>query len=783
MPDIFLSYSRDDQAVARRFAQALKEEGFEVWWDQALHSGDPYDRITEQALKDAKAVVVLWSRSSVESRWVRAEATIADRHRILVPVMIEDCDRPLMFELTQAPDFSRWKGDTGSPLWREFVGDVRRYVSGGTGGRGGAVTPARHAGGFTHRRRWLAIAATVLVLGGTAALLWNPEPRSDAAPRRAAAADARSRASIAVLPFVDMTAERLDQPLAEGLAEEISNWLAQIPQFNVVARSSAFMFGGPRQDVREVGRALGATHVLEGSVRRGGAVVRVTVQLVAVADGYHLWSKTFDMPDGNPLRIEDAVSRAVAEALDARLSEETERRWNARLAREPRSYELYLRARYEQGQRTAGHNLRAMELYRRAIAEDAGFVLAYVGLAESLLNSVPLNDRTMAEVAPEVTTLLDEVDRRSPQLPEALAARGWLALDEYRTSDALELMQRAIALNPNDAATHSRLGNLYAKMAQPRLAAERYDVAASLNPLDFITYLNKCLALQDLAEYVAAESACAKARELDTASPWGPLASAWLEYSRGNLRASLDWLDRAVSVAPDFLALQAHRVPILLQLGQYSQAQAAAAGLPAQAEVERSYLQAMIALSREDAEALNSKLELIGRHAAALDETQLLELAHLQLAAGNSIAASQALDQARQAPSWRAASLVDPDYVRLAYAAAVIVAGVELASGDRAAATSTLDALDDMLDRFEAGGAACSGLYLLRAESHALRGQADAAMDALRTAVDRGWRASRSARTDPILRDLRERSDFRQLMAHVDVLSLADSADTRASVP
>lgn len=104
MPDIFLSYSRDDQATARRFAEAFERAGFSVWWDATLRSGEAYDQVTEKALKEARAVVVLWSRKSVESRWVRAEATLAERNKALVPVMIEPCERPIMFELTHTAD-------------------------------------------------------------------------------------------------------------------------------------------------------------------------------------------------------------------------------------------------------------------------------------------------------------------------------------------------------------------------------------------------------------------------------------------------------------------------------------------------------------------------------------------------------------------------------------------------------------------------------------------------------------------------------------------------------
>jgi eukaryotic-like serine/threonine-protein kinase len=136
MPDIFLSYSREDQATARRYAQAFEREGFGVWWDVALNPGETFDKVTEQALRDARAVVVLWSRHSVDSRWVRSEATQADRYGTLVPVTIEACDRPILFELSHTADLTGWNGDSADARWRTLVDGVRRLV-----GKGGAPTP------------------------------------------------------------------------------------------------------------------------------------------------------------------------------------------------------------------------------------------------------------------------------------------------------------------------------------------------------------------------------------------------------------------------------------------------------------------------------------------------------------------------------------------------------------------------------------------------------------------------------------------------------------------
>lgn len=128
MPDVFVSYSREDQLVARRFAEGFEREGLSVWWDQSLNPGEAFDQVTERALDDAKAVVVLWSKASVNSRWVRAEATQANANNRLLPVMIEACRRPIMFELTHTSDLSRWEGSTDDPAWQSFVASVHRFV-------------------------------------------------------------------------------------------------------------------------------------------------------------------------------------------------------------------------------------------------------------------------------------------------------------------------------------------------------------------------------------------------------------------------------------------------------------------------------------------------------------------------------------------------------------------------------------------------------------------------------------------------------------------------------
>src|SRR5262245_17413972 len=270
-PDIFLSYNREDQATAQRFAEAFETQGFSVWWDVTLRSGEAYDQVTEEALRNAKAVVVLWSKKSVVSRWVRAEATLADRNRTLVPARIEPCDLPIMFELTQTAELSHWRGEPDDKAWVGFLGDVRRMV--------GLTDP--------------------IAMVPTAA----PPPLRGDIP------------NVALVPFNHRAGDEEMEQLAADLTEEITRELARSRYFKVIAARTMAAWRDRTFDYRTLSHELDARYLIEGKLQRSGEDIRLTVQLIDAETANMVWSPRFVRKAEDIAANPDDFQAAVAAQL------------------------------------------------------------------------------------------------------------------------------------------------------------------------------------------------------------------------------------------------------------------------------------------------------------------------------------------------------------------------------------------------------------------------------------------------------------------------------------
>ena len=345
-PDIFLSYNREDAATAKRYADAFAREGLSVWWDTALRSGEAYDEVTEAALRGAKAVVVLWSPRSVVSRWVRAEATIADRCKTLVPVTIEPCERPILFELTQTAELSHWTGDAGDRAWLAFLGDVRRFVGREVQAQALSARDAQ-----------------------------TPEP---AKPGKRGEAP-----SLAVLPFTNRSGLPEDEVFAFGMGEDLIDALSQGVNVRVISSSSTARFrNGALPDIVAMGRDLGVRYLLEGNVRRAGGDLRVTAQLVEAASGSILWTQKFDRPLSELATLQEELVAEVAAHLDAKVYR-MEMEQALKKPSDHTAWEYTMRAMAELREVRGESVLRSIEEAAHAVAIAPDYGLAHAILAGS----------------------------------------------------------------------------------------------------------------------------------------------------------------------------------------------------------------------------------------------------------------------------------------------------------------------------------------------------------------------------------------------------------------
>ncbi len=372
---------------------------------------------------------------------------------------------------------------------------------------GSPATPARTAPrGFGLRRA--AIGAALVVAAG--ALLYLARDWQASSPTETA--------SVAVLPFDDMSPNGDQEYFADGMAEEIINALARLPDLRVVARTSAFAFKGKDVDIRTIGERLGVRNVVEGSVRRSGERLRVTAQLISVADGYHLWSETYERDVSDVFAIQEEVATKVAKALSVRIGGRS-------LAHgpppDPRAYELYLTGRQLFGLRTEASLRHAIENFEQALALAPAYAPALSGLADALMQLTVYGFDTSPAVIERAREAAQAAVRADPSLGEAHASLGrqQFAGGTWNWDEAERQLKRAIELSPSYAPAQMWRATML--MAQGRLSEGSAEIQRAL--------------------------------ELDPFSPVVLWTAGRFASFAGDHERAIELLRRAVDLSPEFL--------------------------------------------------------------------------------------------------------------------------------------------------------------------------------------------------------------------------------------
>jgi serine/threonine-protein kinase len=345
-----------------------------------------------------------------------------------------------------------------------------------------AEAPAVSAPVALRRRAWIPLLALVpLAAGG---LWWLVDSR-----RPTPVAEVPS---IAVLPFVDLSETKDQEYFCDGMTEEIIDALARVRGFHVAARSSAFAFKNKQQDIREIGRKLNVGAVLEGSVRKSGSRLRVTAQLNNVADGYHLWSETYEREMKDVFALQDDISRAIVSTLRVQLGETGK----APLVTPPTgnldAYNLYLQARYLHSKWQLLPMRQSVDVFQQAITRDPGFAPAYAGLASSYtwLGFFRVRPR---DVMPGAKAAAQKALSIDSQLGVAHISLGDVkALYDWDWDGARREYETALRINPDDAGAHFSHSLLYlAPQGRIDRAIQEMQRARDLDPLNIVihTYL------------------------------------------------------------------------------------------------------------------------------------------------------------------------------------------------------------------------------------------------------------------------------------------------------
>ena len=363
--------------------------------------------------------------------------------------------------------------------------------------------------------------------------------------------------SIAVLPFVNMSADPENEYFTDGIAEEIINALSKIQSLRVASRTSSFAFKGKNEDMGEIGRKLKVATVLEGSVRKAGNKLRVTAQLVNVAEGYQLWSERYDRLLEDVFEIQDEIAGNIVRALRVVLSEDEKRAIEKAPTENVEAYEYYLRGRqfFHQFRRSGIQFARRM--FERAIEIDPGFAMAYAGIADSCSFLYMYWDGTKSnlESADAASRKALELD---PELAEAHASRGFALTLSRQYEQARQEFETAIGINPKLYEAHYLYARACFQERRLEEAVRHYEDAARVRPEDYQAVLLMQTPLNGLGRTEDAIAALRKGLavverhlELNPDDARALYLGAGALAQLGNRERALEWATRALSIDPD----------------------------------------------------------------------------------------------------------------------------------------------------------------------------------------------------------------------------------------
>jgi adenylate cyclase len=513
MADVFVSYARSDKARVAPLVAAIEAKGWSVWWDPAIAAGQQFDDQIDAELQAASAVLVVWTPTSVASRWVRGEARDAAERGILVPVRFEDARLPIDVRAIQTTDLDRWGEDPASAPFQDLL---------------------RSLGTVIKRQRA------------------HQSAKSAASSAPSASTVAAPRVSICVLPFANMSGDQEQEYFSDGITEDIITDLSKVSALAVVSRNSAFMYKGKHVDVPKLARELKVGHFLEGSVRKAGGRVRITAQLVDGSSNDHVWAERYDRDLNDIFTLQAEISEAIVKALKLKLLPEEKKAIEQRGTDNVEAYNLYLMARqsYITGHEADARRAEAIiRLCSRAVEIDPRYSRAWalMAIGQMILRFVhgrrgddglvPAEralalDANLAEARilsqhgrhDEAAAEIDVALRLDPESYEVNRSAAYLRFRQQRLDEAIRYYEKSMTLMETDLNSGSMLLTCYTAVDNPQAARRVAQITLSRT-----------------------EKTLAQDPNNGSAMAYGANALAAL----GEAERAKDWMNRALLIDPD----------------------------------------------------------------------------------------------------------------------------------------------------------------------------------------------------------------------------------------
>jgi len=470
MADVFVSYARGDQDLARIVAEQLSGAGFTAWWDSDLLPHNKFANVIEEEICAASAVIVLWSRAAIASSWVRGEAELARAQNKLIQVVIDHSQIPLPFNQYQAADLSTWRGDPSDPHWRKVLASVAHFAGHGAADPSpGTAAPSVREKRVSRRLAWngsrwsVACAAALGVIVAGAALLWHFSAR-----------DSRG-ARIAIQPFSTIGSAPALRDFASGVSDVLQGVLTQ-DQLQTLSPADAQELKG--DDLPDKAKKLGVGLMFSGTVRPAGSDIDVRMRIDDPVQRSTLWTSEMSGPAAQPDQLQARVGALSVAVLNCS--------------------QQVLQPGVGLSDAALQAFLHACELSETASHGSAGGSVAYAMLnamrqaarqAPEFAGSHSMLAKHLAYLSPSLPGLRSEAEREAhralqldPKDPDALVTLGLLA-PELDFSHREFWFRKALASNPSWSHANGFLGNVMTDVGRLEDALTLYERAASVNPL------------------------------------------------------------------------------------------------------------------------------------------------------------------------------------------------------------------------------------------------------------------------------------------------------------